>query len=608
MRPDMDRNKHVKDYLTYYVLFSQPPRFAVLVNGSWGIGKTFLLKEFLRHLENEVKYVYVSLHGLTSLDEIDDALFRATYPLLDNRGVKIAGRVIKTFAKNFRIDPDLKIKDVMNRANADLFVFDDLERCDVPVNRVLGYINDFVEHEDRKVIIVANEKEIKGSEDYGRIREKLVGKTLEIQSVLEQALEALTARVDDASARTFLASKANEIAEIYRQSELNNLRILQQTMWDFERFYRAVADKHRQNDRAMTSLMRTLFGLSFELKAGRLGPEHLSGRVSAYMSWLLVSERRDDTPAPPFVLALRQYPSSNLADSALSDETVADMLVKGIVDGEKIRAELDVSSHYVTIADEPAWRTVWYAFERTEEKFQSAIAEMERAYAAREYARTGEILHIFGLRLWLSEIGVLPTTRADVVVGGRRYIDDLYAAKRIEPIPTSGGACDIRHSGYGGLQIREHETEEYRELYAYLHEKRRAAEIDHHPEQASELLATMVADPDLFWRRVGLVQGEENSFYSVPVLATLDPDAFATAFLDHHPASQRTVLNALKSRYEHGHLDRELAAERPWAIAVRSKLLQATGGMSPIGRHRMQKLLEWTLDEVLGSEAQQPQS
>ena len=73
----MDRNQQVKAYLTYYIAFSYPPHFAVLLNGPWGIGKTFLLKEFLKPLAGEMKCVYVSLYGLTSFDEIDDAIFRA---------------------------------------------------------------------------------------------------------------------------------------------------------------------------------------------------------------------------------------------------------------------------------------------------------------------------------------------------------------------------------------------------------------------------------------------------------------------------------------------------------------------------------------------------
>ena len=408
---DMDRNQQVKDYLTYYTAFPNPPHFAVMLNGPWGIGKTFLLKEFLKSIAvGGVKYVYVSLYGLTSFDEIEDALFRATYPLLDYKGIQLAGRAAKALGKFLRIELDLGAKDILNKANADVFVFDDLERCNIPVSRVLGYINEFVEHEDRKVIIVANENEIRGDDDYARIREKVIGKTFEIQPALEQALGAFTESVVDKRARDFLGSKSEDISKIYHESQLHNLRVLQQTMWDFERFFLALAENHRENDDAMTALLRLLFPLSFELKAGRLTVDDLNNRQSSILG-SLVRPHREGEAASRLATAQQRYPEADLDGTTVSDETLTDLLVKGIVDGEKIRAELDVSSFFVTVADEPAWRTVWYAYQRTEDEFNAALAEMERAFAAREFVVIGEILHVLGLRLWLSGIGVLMKTR-----------------------------------------------------------------------------------------------------------------------------------------------------------------------------------------------------
>ena len=138
----MDRNQQVKEYLAYYARFPHPPRFAVMLNGPWGIGKTFLLQEFLKSIAADgLKHVYISLYGLTSFEEIDDAISRAMYPLLDNKGIQLAGRAVKAAGKFFRIDFDVNLQDVLTKANADIFVFDDLERCDIPISRVLGYIN-----------------------------------------------------------------------------------------------------------------------------------------------------------------------------------------------------------------------------------------------------------------------------------------------------------------------------------------------------------------------------------------------------------------------------------------------------------------------------------
>lgn len=51
-----------------------------------------------------------------------------------------------------------------------VLIFDDLERCGIPINEVLGYINGFVEHQRMKVIVVANQKEV-NKESQGKNQE-----------------------------------------------------------------------------------------------------------------------------------------------------------------------------------------------------------------------------------------------------------------------------------------------------------------------------------------------------------------------------------------------------------------------------------------------------
>ncbi|HEL5323505.1 TPA: hypothetical protein UOJ11_003229, partial [Stenotrophomonas maltophilia] len=274
-RPDVpDRNQHVKDYLRYYLSFSIPPMFAVLLNGPWGIGKTFVIKNFVKLLGETTRYIYVSLYGLRSIDEIDDAILQSMFPVLKHKGVEIGGRALKSVGKYFNVELDLKARDFISRSKSDLYIFDDLERCEMPINTVMGYINVFVEQEGHKVIIIANEAEIR-DEAYQRIREKLVGKSFDIQSAFEGALEAFIASIKDRGAKDFVTSKSSVIAEIYHQSELNNLRVLQQTIWDFERLYVLLDEKHRANGGAMNALLGLLFALSFEVKAGRLSSEDI---------------------------------------------------------------------------------------------------------------------------------------------------------------------------------------------------------------------------------------------------------------------------------------------------------------------------------------------
>lgn len=53
-----------------------------------------------------------------------------------------------------------------------LICFDDLERCGLPINEILGYINSLVEHNMCKVIILANEEEIGTVTLHQRLEEK----------------------------------------------------------------------------------------------------------------------------------------------------------------------------------------------------------------------------------------------------------------------------------------------------------------------------------------------------------------------------------------------------------------------------------------------------
>lgn len=600
----MERNQHVKNYLTYYTDFPQPPHYAVMLNGPWGIGKTFLLKAFLEPAKTRgLKVVYVSLYGLTSLEEIDDALVRALFPILDNRATRITGRVVKSFAGFWGVTTDLKPTDVFDKAKADLFVFDDLERCEIAINRVLGYINEFVEHEDRKVIIIANEAEIKNQDQYRTIREKLIGKTLQIQSAFEEALIAFTAAIRDPDARAFLTAKASLIHAVYDQSRLHNLRILQQTMWDFERFWKALKDEHRKNDRGATALLQLLFAISIEFKAGRLkAADVLTRQQAAVQRMMRAMEKSEDRTV--LEVAQERYPMIDLSDTALSDETLIDLFERGIVDADKIQSELDMSSYYVDPSAEPSWRTVWHISEKRDDEVEAAIADMERAFAAREYTRSGEILQVTGLRLWLSTIRAIPISRSEVLEQAKQYVDDLYVAKRLEPVAANDGGLQDRLAAIGGLGVYERDSPEYKDFFAYFYAKRQSAAIDQYPAIAEELLRDLVSDPDRFYQRVVLTNRGDNEFYKTPVLAKIAPERFVEALLSQHPTARTIIMGALVARYENDILLRGLAEEVAWLRQVQTLLLEASRSASSVSRYRIQ-VLRQTLNAVIPSQAHQ---
>ena len=163
--------------------------YAVMIDGEWGCGKTYFIRENLqdklekhekereeKDRENKARrVVYVSLYGVKSLEEVSKQMLMESYLAktgkakgILKKSAEAAGTMLPIIfdiikpAVGVEMDSEniskaiggfLSVKD-------SILIFDDLERCDCPVNEVLGYINTFVEHDGMKVIIVANQKEI----------------------------------------------------------------------------------------------------------------------------------------------------------------------------------------------------------------------------------------------------------------------------------------------------------------------------------------------------------------------------------------------------------------------------------------------------------------
>ena len=163
--------------------------YAVMIDGDWGCGKTYFVKNSLtdainkqeKKSEKPRKPVYVSLYGYKTVLDIQDAIAIQLHLLTDGDNKTILGKLGKkriigksvqsalTFAKAARdiYAPTASIFDlegIWRDLTAYIFIFDDIERCDCPVNEVFGFINGLVEHDGVKVILVANEKEIQTHE------------------------------------------------------------------------------------------------------------------------------------------------------------------------------------------------------------------------------------------------------------------------------------------------------------------------------------------------------------------------------------------------------------------------------------------------------------
>lgn len=177
-------NKYILNYVEHNKTNS-----AVMLAGGWGTGKSYYIQHTLKpFLKDEGKdCVVVSLYGLKELSEISKAIYlEARLKKINPKsevakaGIIAGKTIVKGVASFFSIDlnqndDDLNALYSSMDLSDKLIILEDLERTSIDIIELLGYINNFVEQDGVKVLLVANEDEITREVELTKKSEK--GKT-----------------------------------------------------------------------------------------------------------------------------------------------------------------------------------------------------------------------------------------------------------------------------------------------------------------------------------------------------------------------------------------------------------------------------------------------
>ena len=314
--------------------------YAIMINGEWGSGKTYFwnnkVKNKIESLKiNGKKYttIYMSLYGISNLEDISKKIFIETTQLMDKNMKKYMNSTgqstIPEYAKTgldmanlFGVTQNGDKMDYGKFFSTDdkILCFDDLERANVDVIDILGYINNFVEHDHIKTIIICNEKELatklKNSNlemktfiatyildkegdltktdlpmvekirdkieyvfdkanDYERIKEKLIGETFEYQPEFNYIINGILMRYEnDGELIRFLRENTAYIISTFNKSGTRNLRILKHALNDFKKIFEMVNKYYpNTNYRVLQTMLIFTIAVSFEIKAGKITKE-----------------------------------------------------------------------------------------------------------------------------------------------------------------------------------------------------------------------------------------------------------------------------------------------------------------------------------------------
>ena len=298
--------------------------YAVMIDGEWGTGKTYFLTHSLMNIiemmdvgkNKRRKCAYVSLYGANSIDEISKEIVFQCFGKKNKKAVETADTVMET-ASNIltaslgAVNIDFsKIKEAITKIDIKNWIicFDDLERCCLPINEILGYINRLVEHNNCKVIVLANEKEIGKitlnqrleekyqvvlsgrkllfdkndksdlnnadvgidinklknvtkslfNEDilYRLIREKIIGLTIKYEPQMDIVFESIISDYSDGTDfKNYLIQNKSRILKYFEEEDCYNLRTLISVLRSIKKVYDEMFNHNYNTEKAFDRIM-----------------------------------------------------------------------------------------------------------------------------------------------------------------------------------------------------------------------------------------------------------------------------------------------------------------------------------------------------------------
>jgi hypothetical protein len=361
-----------------------------------------------------------------------------------------------------------------------------------------------------------------------------------------------------------------------------------------------LTEEIKENDQALKNLIQIFFALGIEFRAGRISESDLGGRTND-LNWRGFGEKSSELK--PIQITSDRYVGTHLGGQILTDEVLVNTLARGVFDIEIIVQTIKSSEYFKNIADQAPWRRVWWGHSMSEADFEKAVDEMEAQFADGSITDPVELLHVFGLRLWLSDIGAISQTLDEVRDEGSKYVDALYAAKKLEPVePEFLGFA--RRGGSGGLSIQSQDKAQYKELFTYLREAQVRVAIENRPAKAAALLTEMRDDVAKFAFHISQDYGDGSTYANVPLLISIDPHEFVQVLATLEPPAIDTVFGALRSRYQFGKLDGVLKEETDWLKDLIERVREVAPSVRPLKRHLLTEMSQGLFNATFGDESE----
>ncbi len=565
----LELNDAARGVLAEY-LARTDPRYALLIDAPWGAGKTYFVRRETSCDENKDR-LYVSLYGVKTAEEFDWALVRALKPALGGKSGKWATQA-KNFVSGLQVagfSMDLNkvsMTEIALSSLPDTIIFDDLERCRIAHDELFGLINRFVEHQRKKVILVANSEMHPDKVSYDKTREKLIGRIVFIEADPEAAISSFWQDLGEGAGKTYLQGRQSLLIEVFKEAGHNNLRIFRQSLVDAARLVDIIEPTLRQNAEPTERLLRTYLALSMAFASGEISIEDLKERAN--ISLFTQSEEAKSK----INIIQDRHPGADIQgyhNPILPIDLAVDLIGRGHASSSRINSQLEGTYYFAEKAETPDWIRLWRWGEELEVDLAALLGRTDKALAQDEVTVPGELLQIFGAKAFLQSFGGLPGTSdelADEFINIIGRLSEKALLPAFEPQSARRGGYGystdgdtVRYGGYGFAIDKP-----TRRVVDALMAAQDARFEQLLPGKAQELLRLLKEDKSAFIAAFEYLSSGQ-SFAETPILHHIEPKKFAAALLEQFVESLEgaaKIGDCIKERRK-GHR-RDLAAEHIW--------------------------------------------
>jgi hypothetical protein len=549
-------NKHIEEYLNNYLLLENP-EYAILLKGKWGSGKTYFIQSYIDNFQDEnIKFIKISLFGLKNTNSIDEEIFQNLHPLLGSKYAKLTGNILKGALKlGINVDwnqddkKDGALSIDLNKFNpldffSDskkskeeiIFIFDDLERTEINLKEILGYINYLVEQSNFKVIILANEEKI-NNDEYKEFKEKIIGKTFEVKHSFDDILYAFINSKTNLS-KEMLNINSHIIKQIYEKANYNNLRHISQILLDYEYFIKHIDKEYLRNKDFVSILINNFFALSIELKSANLEKKELDVLI-----WdLLDNQDKDKTNIEKI------YDKYDIKNNPLFDGKIwIKILLDNSIQKETLNELIGNLSFFLAKKEQeqPSWVKIWHYRKLSDKEFENNISDVIKKFKNCEYNIHEHFIHVIALLIFFSKNGLCNLSIKDIKSQVDTCIKNTYKNSQNWKSKLFENSIRFNNTGLGYMGEND---DDFREIFSkIIEENKNIYEIEKIEKQKQLTKQFIEAIQTL--NKDFLIQFLLKDYESIPISHYLDADKFTHLLISIDNKNLTRLDEILHSRY-----------------------------------------------------------